>query len=186
MMLPANLAGRSFLDLLLLYAHQKIIPFPALTLGATNIYQWLPGAPFGPFFRAGLVLAAVIAVVFMITVARRFPEGMSGGALLHGSLLSLVLMPFVLPAMHERYFFAADALSVPYAFTFRGGWRVAALIQLASACTYCPYLFDWEPVPRPVLAVFMGAAVGRLWCGVGVRARPISAGRSLAGGEVDV
>ncbi len=27
-------------------------------------------------------------------------------------MTSLVLMPFVLPAMHERYFFAADALAV--------------------------------------------------------------------------
>jgi Gpi18-like mannosyltransferase len=160
--LPACVAGRSFLDLLLLYASQKILPFPALTLGATNLYQWLPGVPFEPFFKAGLALATVSAVAFMIALARRFPDGLSSPVLGQAALLSLVLMPFVLPAMHERYFFAADALAVAYGFTVRGRWIVAALIQFASAFTYLPYLFNVEPVPRPVLAAVMGVALGRL------------------------
>lgn len=160
--LPTCVAGRSFPDLLLLYADQRILPFPALTLGATNLYQWLPGVPFEPFFKAGLALAAVSAGAFMIALARRFPAGLSSPVLVRAALLSLVLMPFVLPAMHERYFFAADALAVAYAFTVRGGWVVAGLIQFASAFTYLPYLFHVEPVPRPVLAAVMGVALGRL------------------------
>jgi Gpi18-like mannosyltransferase len=108
----------------------------------------------------------------MVTLARRFPAGMSPPSLLHAALLSLVLMPFVLPAMHERYFFAADALAVAYAFAFRRGWGVAGLIQMASAFTYLPYLFNWEPVPRPLLAVLMAGALGWLWWDLAARARP--------------
>ena len=160
--LPACVAGRSFLELVLLYANQRILPFPALTLGATNLYQWLPGVPFEPFFKAGLALAVVSAVAFMIALARRFPDGLGSPVLLQAALLSLVLMPYLLPAMHERYFFAADALAVAYAFTVRRGWMVAALIQFASAFTYLPYLFHVEPVPRSVLAAVMGVALGRL------------------------
>ena len=157
--LPAWLAGRPLLNLLLLYANQRIVPFPALTLGATNLYQWLPGAPFTPFFQLGLVLAGAAALALVIAGCRRLPGGLTAPALLRTALVCLVLMPFVLPAMHERYFFAADALAVAYAFWFPRGWIAAALIQFASAFTYLPYLFDWEPVPRPLLAVAMGAAL---------------------------
>ena len=159
---PAWLAGRPLLDLLLLYANQRIVPFPALTLGATNLYQWLPGAPFTPFFQLGLVLAGAAALALVIASCRRFSEGLTAPALLRTALVCLVLLPFVLPAMHERYFFAADALAVAYAFWFHRGWIAAALIQFASALTYLPYLFDREPVPRPLLAVALAAALGML------------------------
>lgn len=177
--LPAWLAGRSFADLMLLYAHQKILPFPALTLGATNLYQWLPGVPFEPFFTAGLVLAATSAGAFIVVLCRRHPGGLSSPVVLRAALLSLVLMPFVLPAMHERYFFAADALSVAYAFAFRRGWRLAALIQAASAFTYLPYLFDWEPIPRPVLAGLMAVALGLLGWDLAGRIRAAPEGPSV-------
>ncbi len=159
---PSWLAGRSMLDLLLLYAHQHITPFPALTLGATNLYQWLPGAPFEPFFQIGLVLAGLSALVLVVAVCRRYRTSLTHDRLLQLAMTSLVLMPFVLPAMHERYFFAADALAVAYAFRFSNGRWVLLLIQFASAFTYLPYLFNWEPVPRPWLAVVMAVALGLL------------------------
>jgi len=37
------------------------------------------------------------------------------------ALLSVLFPPFLLPGMHERYFFAADVLSVLYAFCVPGG-----------------------------------------------------------------
>ena len=179
---PAWLAGRPVEDLLLLYAHQRILPFPALTLGATNLYQWLGGAPFVPFFQIGLGLAGVSALALVIAVCRRHRAGLTNERVLQLALASLVLMPFVLPAMHERYFFAADALAVAYAFWFRRGWIVAVLIQVASAFTYLPYLFDCEPIPRPLLAVAMGGAlvllVRDLW-----RATEASAERHDATGQ---
>ncbi len=157
--LPAWLVGRPLGDLLLLYANQRILPFASLTLGATNLYQWLPDHSFDLFFPAGLVLAAVAASVFVFLVWRRQPAGLSDDALLSAALVSLVLMPYVLPAMHERYFFPADVLGVAFAFWFPRRWLIALLIQAASFFTYLPYLFNKEPVPRPLLALVMGAAL---------------------------
>jgi Gpi18-like mannosyltransferase len=159
---PCWLAGRPMLDLILLYAHQHIVPFPALTLGATNLYQWLQGAPFNPFFQIGLGLAALSALALVVAVCRRYQAGLTNDKLLQLAMTSLVLMPFVLPAMHERYFFAADALAVAYAFGFASGRWVLLLIQFASAFTYLPYLFNWEPVPRSWLAGVMAVALGWL------------------------
>ncbi len=157
--LPAWLLGRPLMDLLLLYAHQRILPFPSLTLGATNLYQWLPDRYFKLLFPAGLALAAVAAMGFVWFVWRRQPAGLSDEALLSAALVSLVLMPYVLPAMHERYFFPADVLGVAFAFWFPRHWPIALLIQFASFFTYLPYLFNQEPVPRPFLALVMGVAL---------------------------
>ncbi len=61
-------------------------------------------------------------------------------------------MSFVLPAMHERYFFSADVLAVVYVFCFPQRFYLAILIQAASFFSYLPYLFEIEPVPIPWLA----------------------------------
>lgn len=156
---PAWLIGRPLLDLVLLYANQRILPFPSLTLGATNLYQWLTDEHFELFFRAGLVLAAVAAMALVFVICRRHPAALSDEHLVRAALASLVLMPYVLPAMHERYFYAADVMAVAYAFWFPRRWVVALLIQAASFFTYLPYLFEKEPVPRPYLALVMGAAL---------------------------
>lgn len=157
--IPAWLVGRSLMDLVFLYADQKILPFPSLTLGATNLYQWLSDEHFDLFFRLGLGLAAVCALALVWMLRRRFGAGLSDARLVQASLVSLVLMPYVLPAMHERYFFAADVLAVAYVFWFPRYWPVAVLVQVASFFTYLPYLFDKEPIPRPLLAVVMGVAL---------------------------
>jgi len=160
--LPAWLAGRPLGDLILLYAHQRILPFPSLTLGATNLYQWLSDAHFKVLFPVGLGLAAVGASALVWWVPRRHRAGLDEAGLLRVALLSVVLMPYLLPAMHERYFFPADVLAVAYGFWTMRGWVVAGLIQTASFFTYLPYLFDWEPIPRPVLAGVMGLALAGL------------------------
>jgi len=79
--------------------------------------------------------------------------------LVSAALLSALFPPFLLPGVHERYFFAADALSVVYAFYDPRRWFVAVLIQFASVFSYYPYLFGREPVPRVLLAAAMVLAI---------------------------
>jgi Gpi18-like mannosyltransferase len=179
--LPALLAGRPLDQILLLYPNQPILPFPSLTLGATNLYQWLSDRWFGVLYPAGLALGALAATACVVVLHRRWPgagresrphpgplpqgEGDGGppdvrGHLLATALLAALLMPYVLPAMHERYFFAADVLALAAAFARPRFVPVAALVLTASTFTYLPYLFDWEPLPRPLLAVLMTGAIG--------------------------
>jgi Gpi18-like mannosyltransferase len=79
--------------------------------------------------------------------------------LVSAALLSALLPPFLLPGMHERYFFAADVLSVVYAFYDPRRWFVPVLIQFASGFSYFPYLFGQEPVPRLLLVGAMVLAI---------------------------
>jgi Gpi18-like mannosyltransferase len=192
---PALLAGRPFGEILLLYPNQPILPFPSLTLGATNLYQWLSDRWFSVLYPAGLALGALTAAAYVVVLHRRWPEGDRGsrphpgplpvgegegrpsgpqagmadrletgatgerGHLLATALLATLLMPYVLPAMHERYFFPADVLALVAAWTLPRFVPVAALVLTASTFTYLPYLFDWEPLPRPLLAALMTGAI---------------------------
>lgn len=75
------------------------------------------------------------------------------------ALLSVLLVPYFLPGMHERYFYPADLVSLIYACFVARGWVVAGLVQCCSFFTYLPYLFKQEPVPRPLLALAMTVAL---------------------------
>ena len=83
--------------------------------------------------------------------------------LVTAALFSVLFPPFLLPGMHDRYYFAADVLSLVYAFYVRGGWIPAFWMQVASGFSYLPFLFHWEPVPLRVVALF--PMVAGVWVG---------------------
>ena len=56
------------------------------------------------------------------------------------ALISVSLTPFVLPRMHDRYFYPADALSLIVAFYNPKLWFVPILFQLNSGLAYTVYL----------------------------------------------
>jgi hypothetical protein len=62
-------------------------------------------------------------------------------------------MPYVLPKMHDRYFFAADVMAIVYAFFFPRYFFIPILVILTSVFSYGPFLFGVEIVPLPLLAV---------------------------------
>lgn len=55
--------------------------------------------------------------------------------LLLGTLFA-VLTPFLLPHMHERYFYMAEVFLLAYALTHKNRWHLAILSQLAGLITY--------------------------------------------------
>jgi hypothetical protein len=61
----------------------------------------------------------------------------------------VAVVPFILPKMHDRYFFAADLMSIGLAFTNRRLWFVPVLFQCSSLLAYVPVLSNdpLSPVP---------------------------------------
>jgi Gpi18-like mannosyltransferase len=155
--IPALLAGRSFVDLVTLYREQAGY-FGELTLNAPNPYAWIPERFSDRLSEPATVLA--LAVLGLATLAAaRYPRTLTPEALVAMATFSVLLAPFVLPHMHERYFFAADVLTIVLAF-HRPRWAfVAVLVQLASLLAYWPFLFRHDALPLAVLAVAMTAAV---------------------------
>jgi len=154
--LPAMLADKPLFEVLLHWGRQSNAP--QLTLGATNWYQWISNEHYGVFFMAGIALT-LVATAFLVLAMQEETCMVRGDWFVTTALLSVLIVPYFLPGMHERYFYPADVFSLMYAFFVRRGWIVAVLVQFCSFFTYLPYLFKAEPIPRVLLALVMTAAL---------------------------
>ena len=150
---PAWLAGRSLVDLLLIYPAQ-VGQYDQLSMHAPSFYAWIPdtGSVFASFYPAGLVIAATVALLFCLAVSRS-PIELTPTILLELAVISVMLMPFFLPKMHERYFYVADVLSILLAFFIPAYFFVPILMSVLSFFAYQPTLFGTEPVPIGALAL---------------------------------
>jgi Gpi18-like mannosyltransferase len=156
--LPSVLAGQPVLHVLGHWA--RVRNLPGLTLGAPNWYQWMSAQESRLLWGAGVLLALGAAIVFVLWVKAGPREGQSlPHWLVRAALMSVVFPPFLLPGMHDRYFFPADVLALVYALSAPRGWVVVVLMQLASGLAYCPFLFGCGFVPGPVLALVVAGAI---------------------------
>jgi Gpi18-like mannosyltransferase len=154
--LPAWLVGRPLVELLMTYPAQAGL-YPQLTLNAPNLYQWLPDEP-GLLEKPGTILAALL-VGLLCLVSWRSVVPLDRDVIVKLSLVSALLLPFTLPHMHERYFFAADIVSIIYAFYWPKRFFVPIAVVGASLLSYLPFLFREEPISLQYLAVFMGVTL---------------------------
>ena len=64
-----------------------------------------------------------------------------------------IAIPFLLPEMHDRYFYLADVLSIVAAFYFPRMFYIAVGVQLCSLLSYAPYLINTEIIGLSYVAV---------------------------------
>jgi Gpi18-like mannosyltransferase len=186
--LPAMLAGKPVWEVIFRWAQHKNAPggMKQLTWGATNWYQWIPNDYYNAFFQTGIVLAFIASLFLVLAIVKKLSLRVYSGSLspsarervcphtastapaevpsyattlVTAALLSVLIVPYFLPGMHERYFYPADLLSLVYAFFIPRGWVVTLTVQCCSFFTYLPNLFNLEPVPRQWLALVMTAVL---------------------------
>jgi Gpi18-like mannosyltransferase len=138
---PALLAGAPLGQLLSVYV-QQTNSYPQLSLNAPSIYQFLPASADAAVIRpigvavTGLVILGLCLGVLLSRVQLTTTKVVLLGA------TSAVLVPFLLPSMHERYFYLAEVLTVIAAFYVpRRLWYVPVLVQVASFLAYLKVLF---------------------------------------------
>jgi hypothetical protein len=76
------------------------------------------------------------------------------------SLLSALLIPLVLPKMHDRYFALAEMFALLYAVRYPKRWYVPVLVCFASFESYMPFLARERPIDMRLAAAMMIAATG--------------------------
>ena len=137
--------------------------YSALALNAPSVYALLPGnlpagASLPGIAAAGLLTAGVLLALFL----RR--QRVTGRALLAAGVVLAIGIPFLLPHMHDRYFFLADVLTLLWACTDRRRIPLAALVQIASLGAYYAYLKLEYAFPMALGALLMLAALlGAVW-----------------------
>jgi Gpi18-like mannosyltransferase len=152
-LIPALIAGRPLLDLLLIYPSQAA-QYEQLSMHAPSALAWFPSSgQFYPYFYpVGLVLGIAAAIVISFAVYRSRVK-LSRGLLIEVALLCAMWLPFLLPKMHERYFYPADVLSIILAFFIPQLFFVPLVMITVSFFAYQPTLFGVEPIPIGILAL---------------------------------
>ena len=114
-----------------------------LTLGAGSIwhlfeYRHYPAnvpllSRFALFIGLGL-----IGIFFIIIFARRIK--LNNEAIITVGTFLIGIVPFFLPHMHERYFYALDVLVVAYCLVRKKHYYLIPLMQVSSGIAYYHYL----------------------------------------------
>ena len=141
-LLPALLAGVPVSDLLLVYFNQTI-SYNFLTLNAINIWQFVDNIEFIYFKIAGLLICglAVFGLLCFVYVNRTRLTKTTDFIRL--TYLFAVIMPFLLPQMHDRFFYMADVLSLVVFLFDKRRWYVPVVTVFCSYTVYAWYLMQW-------------------------------------------
>ena len=105
-----------------------------------------------------LIDAGALRLSQMKTKAR-VDAPMTPQLILQLCLLSLIMTPFFLPKMHNRFFYTADVLAIAYAFYYPRRYYVAVAVSFASFFAYQPFLFKKNMLPLPLLSLVMLVAL---------------------------
>jgi Gpi18-like mannosyltransferase len=167
---PAAIVGWPLNDLLLVYSRQAASDF----LGnAPNIWAIPLTLGYSGSLLIGYVAAGLAAAAYVLHFKRR---ELDRGTLLYAALLGSLLFPFLLPRMHERYFFLADVLAfiLFYWRRDRRSFAIFAAVQIGSLLSIVGYLWP-SPLANNIGSVAMGGAlVTLLWLLADANASPKS------------
>lgn len=140
LMWPAVVLGRTWTEVLTLYSTQADSG-KGFTHNAPNLYVFVPKTGFDRWIGPMVLLAIVIAIAWVLLSWRNSRTTEKAEVLLL-ALVSVELVPFLLPNMHDRYFYLADTISIALAFMMPEMWFVAVLFQLVSGLSYSIYLYS--------------------------------------------
>lgn len=148
---PALLLGKPLGDILGVYVQQAGQYTNKLAFNAPTIYALLPGSvEFPPetmdlLAKLGILAAFLLCllVLFLLVLHR---EALTGSVWMAAALVLAVGVPYLLPYMHERYFFLADVIAAVWACTQLRRFPLAALVEVGSLASYAVYLrlkYNW-------------------------------------------
>jgi Gpi18-like mannosyltransferase len=138
---PVVIAGGSLRQVATVYLNQADT-YHRLSMNAANLWIFVPHAFYTPGVVLGLLLAGGAALVIAVGLARS--ERSSPEALLLGACISLLLMPYLLPKMHERYFYAFELASLSLACINVRYAAAAVLAQVDGILAYLPFDRGWN------------------------------------------
>ncbi len=143
-MLPALLGGRSFSDTFSIYFSQTQA-YPYLSLNAPSFWCLIDNQYFHDLYPAALLLSASLVLLVIYCFLRR-SRRLDSDALIELSLIFSLMIPWLLPKMHERYFYLAEMLSILYAACYPRRAPVTVILTFGGFLIYSAYLFGEVPI----------------------------------------
>ena len=154
-MLPALLAGRPFVETMTLYFAQAGTVGDAMNYNApslTSMFQWSGNTESWSTLLIAAAFALVLASYAVAAVKRR---ALDDTVILGFALLLAMGIPYLLPHMHDRYFFISGVLALVLAFRDRRFFPIPLLAELASLHCYYAYFVRYYLVHPRIGGIFM-------------------------------
>lgn len=140
LMLPAVIAGRPLMDTITLYLDQMDSVGSGLNYNSPSVYAFARNVT-DEALAAKLGVGAAFALMLAVFGWFWWRRGhITNWALLGGALILVVGIPFFLPHMHDRYFYAADILTLVFAVAAPWYFFLPLLCEFASLLGYHAYL----------------------------------------------
>jgi Gpi18-like mannosyltransferase len=154
-MLPAVLAGRPVWDVLTVYLNQAA-ELKILSHNAPNWYIFVPQSTYSVAMPVGMLITILAGIVWAYMHRKSVN---THDATLFAALVSLALTPFLLPKMHDRYFYPADVVSILLAFFTPQMWFVPVCYQIISSLVNSIFLFETDRSTMLILATQLNTIV---------------------------
>ena len=154
-MLPALIAGRPFVETMTLYFSQAGTVGDAMNYNApslTSMFQWSGNTESWSTLLIAAAFALVLASYAVAAVKRR---ELDDTVFLGFALLLAMGIPYLLPHMHDRYFFISGVLALVLAFRDRRFFPIPLLAELASLHCYYAYFVRYYLVHPRIGGIFM-------------------------------
>lgn len=141
MIAPAMALGKPLADIVGVYLKQ-MGEYPRLALNAPSAYQFVPyyAQVDGELAARAGILAAGALVLVLLGLGLWLGDRMDRGTAMAAAVVLCIGVPFLLPHMHERYFFLADVFTLCWACANVRRVPAAVLAGGASLASYCVYL----------------------------------------------
>lgn len=140
LVLPAVIAGRPFMDTILLYFSQTGSIGSGLNYNSSSIFALLRNVSDQEAAASAGIIGAFAYMLAVLGLCFAKRSRLNDTAVLAAAVLLAVGIPFLLPHMHDRYFYAADILTLALAFALPKYSPAALLTEFASLLGYHAYL----------------------------------------------
>jgi Gpi18-like mannosyltransferase len=172
---PAALQGRSWLSLLSIYADQAGT-YQYLSARLPNFWFFLEnkvfkesihvnqynqvnmGNNFDMLVGFGQILTVTVIILLLMLWFYLKPK-MTSLLWIRAAAFFALLAPFILPKMHERYYFFTEMVLIIYAIFFPRRFYIPIIVTVASFFGYLPFLFGLQFLDIIYYSIFAVFAV---------------------------
>lgn len=144
--IPMYLAGRSLKVMFKVYLGQANRNYGSLTLNYPNLYNLIgtwSEALYDSYYIYGMLLVLLLLITLFYQLYCRKVK-LSGITLCKVTALSILVICFCLPLIHERYAYVAEILLLIIMIRQTKYIKIALITMLCTLFTYCTYLMQLE------------------------------------------
>ena len=154
--LPCVLAGQNIVKALTVYLHQTG-EYSDMHLNAPSIWRFIGDNKNVNSSNFGMlaIMLTGLAVLAVIYLCYANIKKLDDRRLVNAAFIMSLMIPFLLPRMHDRYFFLADVMSILYFFYNKKRWYVPCGVIFASYVSYAHYLIQMSDINQLITAAVL-------------------------------